>query len=562
MEIRITRKQALQIGFDKFEQFGYREHSWGWRGNKAVSFDLSRFTPDQVSIFKTLLTNAKGVYGMRTNVRDFALWEAAASPSADLSTDKVASIQSFTQMLTEFMRKVPEHRLYKRDTKLDAWLAYHVKKIVFRPKRITNGWFGKEVIPPHVEMTLQYEHGTLGAVDSSVTFWANDVVGDTVAETLRNKDWYPETDELRKRYDKTTKKFKKWFKAIGKQFLANGTASFQETSDNAWWRKQTVTFKLDNARVVIDVLKEGDAGEDEDDSDDDDARGTSSFWFHLVKNDEGKTETVGEPVVLPIHPYLRVFHLSKHMQLTLHISALTRYKYDPQMIDKLVIDDTRKSLVKLLIDHRSSTYQDIIGAKSGGAIVMLCGSPGTGKTLTAEVFAESEQRALYSVQCAQLGTSPEALENELLKVLARAQRWKAVLLLDEADVYVYKRGKDVQQNAMVGVFLRVLEYQNAVMFMTTNRAKDIDDAVASRCTARLVYAPPTVEEQARIWRVLVDTASAKMTDAEIAKVAEANPKLSGRDVKNLLKLAMLVCEVDKPITAKTIEFVKQFKPTS
>jgi len=283
------------------------------------------------------------------------------------------------------------------------------------------------------------------------------------------------------------------------------------------------------------------------------------FWktrSEFVGDDDDDIQ-VGAVEVL-IHPLVMVFHLSKHLRCTTHVSNLKRYKYDKKMIGKLVIDDTRKALVKVLIAHRTSKYQDIISSKSGGAIVMLCGSPGTGKTLTAEVFAESEERALYSVQCSQLGVTPEELETELMKVLTRAQRWNAVLLLDEADVYVHKRGKDIIQNAMVGVFLRVLEYHNAIMFLTTNRAKDIDDAVASRCTAKLVYENPSTAELTRIWRVLVDTANAKMSDEQIAKVVAAHGELSGRDVKNLLKLAMLVSEEE--ITAKTITFVKQFKP--
>lgn len=37
----------------------------------------------------------------------------------------------------------------------------------------------------------------------------------------------------------------------------------------------------------------------------------------------------------------------------------------------------------------------------------------------------------------------------------------------------------------------------------------------------------------------------------------------GRDVKNLLKLGSMVAAVNgKEITAKTVEFVKQFKPTA
>lgn len=207
-------------------------------------------------------------------------------------------------------------------------------------------------------------------------------------------------------------------------------------------------------------------------------------------------------------------------------------------------------------------FRDIVGGKSGGAIVMCAGRPGTGKTLTAEVYAESKGRPLYSVQASQLGVTPEALEDELLKVFARAQRWNAILLIDEADVYVRQRGDDLQQNAIVGVLLRVLEYYNGVLFLTTNRADMVDDAVASRCLARIEYGVPTPMEQARIWHVLSGASGIKVSQATIAKITAQFPHLSGRDVKNLLKLAGMVSSArGEKITSKTIAYVKKFKPT-
>ncbi len=135
------------------------------------------------------------------------------------------------------------------------------------------------------------------------------------------------------------------------------------------------------------------------------------------------------------------------------------------------------------------------------------------------------------------------------------------MLLDEADVYVHQRGDNMHQNAIVGVFLRILEYQNAVLFMTTNRPDDVDDAIASRCIARIPFRVPSTDEQIRIWRILAAGSQANISEATIKAVAIANPALSGRDVKNLLKLAMLINGTE-PISPSTIDFVKQFKPTT
>ena len=63
---------------------------------------------------------------------------------------------------------------------------------------------------------------------------------------------------------------------------------------------------------------------------------------------------------------------------------------------------------------------------------MLHGSPGVGKTLTAEAIAELLHRPLYSVSVGELGTNTQELEDKLREILEVASTWKAVVLLDEA----------------------------------------------------------------------------------------------------------------------------------
>ena len=86
---------------------------------------------------------------------------------------------------------------------------------------------------------------------------------------------------------------------------------------------------------------------------------------------------------------------------------------------------------------------------------MLTGLPGVGKTLTAEVFAEIQKKPLYAVQSSQLGVEPAEIEKQLNLCFERSNRWNAVLLIDEADVYVHQRTNDLKQNSVVGTFLRV-----------------------------------------------------------------------------------------------------------
>ena len=58
-----------------------------------------------------------------------------------------------------------------------------------------------------------------------------------------------------------------------------------------------------------------------------------------------------------------------------------------------------------------------------------------------------------------LGTTAHELDSALTTLFALAQDWKAIVLIDEADVFLERRDvHDLVRNAMVAVFLRQLEY--------------------------------------------------------------------------------------------------------
>lgn len=196
---------------------------------------------------------------------------------------------------------------------------------------------------------------------------------------------------------------------------------------------------------------------------------------------------------------------------------------------------------------------------TGNGRYLLADFTVTHNTLSAEVFSELVKRPLYCVQCSQLGTNEEALEKELNIVLSRSVRWKAILLIDEADVYTHERGEDIQQNAIVGVFLRVLEHYRGVMFMTSNRDTIIDDAIMSRATAWIQYDYPEPKALAEIWRVLSDNYAVELSKEDITELCKVFPRISGRSIKSLLRLGrLLVSKKGGRVDVKLLHYVSQF----
>ena len=568
MEITIRKELAEAIGLTKFKPFGIEKESWGWR-TQGIDLDLSRFDAGKLDHLEGLLATQAKVRGAAVALRDIATWKAAIKDAKGL---KPRTVRAFETILQQFLLKVPGHRLYaKSEHDPELWEPFYVNRIEYEPpnERVGN--------PAQVVLYLLWEEFG-GRRSSSEHFRDFDVRGMNCVEILARKGWYAETPELRQQHLAHLARFSEIHPQVGKQFLATGFGSDDvdgnpEGRRDSWYWKRTHQHGLlrttGPSRVVVDVFYEEDGSRRESG---DSLR--SSFWpmvrsGALKSTEDGDQEAADEVDLstqdpddvpeIPVHPYLAVFDLARHLRLRVHVGQLTEYQYDPHLADKLVLSEDRKALVRLLVEHKSGGFQDIVKGKAGGAVVLLAGPPGTGKTLTAEVYAEAEGRALYSIQCSQLGTDPEALEDELLKVFARSKRWNAVMLLDEADVYVHERGNDLTQNAIVGVFLRVLEYQDAVLFLTTNRPDDVDDAIASRCIAKLSYDVPDQADQARIWHFLADATGVPKGQLAVDAIVAANPGLSGRDVKNLLKLAKLINP--EKIDPATIEFVKQFKPT-
>jgi SpoVK/Ycf46/Vps4 family AAA+-type ATPase len=196
------------------------------------------------------------------------------------------------------------------------------------------------------------------------------------------------------------------------------------------------------------------------------------------------------------------------------------YRMERRGYDQLVLPEATKDFVKALVHEcrtDSKLVQDFVATKGDGVVLALYGEPGTGKTLTAEAVAEELRRPMMVIAVSNLGSEIRHVEIELESLLRTAERWDSIVLLDEADIFLEKRGRDHYRNAMVAVFLKMLESHNSPLFMTTNRVFEFDSAIRSRVNVAIEY--KTLDRQARtqVWRQFLARVEHELAEDEISK---------------------------------------------
>ncbi|KAF5629626.1 TOB3 (member of AAA-ATPase family) [Fusarium tjaetaba] len=228
-----------------------------------------------------------------------------------------------------------------------------------------------------------------------------------------------------------------------------------------------------------------------------------------------------------------------------------------ESISNLIIAQDELKTIQALSNCQNSQTRhwsaDFIEGKGSGQIILLQGPPGVGKTYTVEAISEWLRRPLLALTVADIGTVETLVEGELMKWFDLAEAWNAVLLVDEADIFLERRqNRDLARNGLVSAFLRRMEYFKGLLFLTTNRVGQIVDAFVSRVHIAIGYQALDEETRRKVWsgffRKLVRERAGKVQIAPDAKkwvldtASETN--LNGRDIRNALQTAITLAEFE------------------
>jgi hypothetical protein len=309
------------------------------------------------------------------------------------------------------------------------------------------------------------------------------------------------------------------------------------------------------------------------------AQGQTSYLKRLTLDEIAKNKEVmlGRPQDLMfISPFVLGYSLRSKIWLRFYIEDCRPIEWNDEAYEHLVYPEEQKDLVLTFVQNHKKTRDttgegiDVIKGKGQGLVFLLSGPPGTGKTLTAEAVADRSRRPLLYLQAEDLGINAAVLGANLKKFMEMATEWNAVILLDEADVFLGERNPvDIARNELVSIFLREIEYYRGILFLTTNLFNTIDTAFRSRVNIHLVFQTLPPDSRKVVWQKFVDRlppALAKDLDIIQGKSKEGEAReeakmikpsellsdedfselsqwdLNGREIKNAVKTVRAWCE--------------------
>ncbi|KAF8244609.1 P-loop containing nucleoside triphosphate hydrolase protein [Wilcoxina mikolae CBS 423.85] len=273
-----------------------------------------------------------------------------------------------------------------------------------------------------------------------------------------------------------------------------------------------------------------------------------------------------DPTLCP--PYIYGYDPNGKVWGRFFIDQITEARWKGDAFESLILHSARKHVIRSLVNsHRfpePEKVRDQGELKGKGLVILLHGAPGSGKTLTAETVAEHTKRVILSISSGSLGQEVYEINYKLKELLKYATAWNAIVLIDEADVFLEARQGGVasrlEHNSIVAVFLHHLEYFQGIIFLTSNRVDGFDCAVKSRIHLLLGYNAPDLDARRMLWKQMLGNIPPEeaVFDIEEALAMVESYPFTGREISNATNtLRTLGREDCGKVTLEHFEMMKQ-----
>lgn len=238
-------------------------------------------------------------------------------------------------------------------------------------------------------------------------------------------------------------------------------------------------------------------------------------------------------------PAKQVFRNQQRLEtlITQRLSAMGENK-PVQVLKKKSKSDFPAFKSEWINTQPSLRHVERLVKREGTARICLYGPPGAGKTAYAQELAERLERP-FMLQSGSdlLGMYVGETEKNIAAMFDKAERNGAVLLLDEADTFLYNRSlaRSSWEVSAINEFMVRLERFEGVFLATTNRFESFDKAILRRLQLKVEFGYLRVEQVKDIVQACVkDKEKAQaLSPAQLVGFDHLTPGLIRAAVQNL-----------------------------
>ena len=249
------------------------------------------------------------------------------------------------------------------------------------------------------------------------------------------------------------------------------------------------------------------------------------------------------------------------LQSNSKLATLARKIIPRRQWEDLILPFDRLQLLREIcnyVKYRSLVYEQwkfesklVLGK---GLYSLFSGSPGTGKTMTAEIMAGELGLDLYKIDLSTVVSKYIGeTEKNLSHIFQEAETSNAILFFDEADALFGKRSQisdahDRYANIEVSYLLQKLEEYEGIVILATNLRRNLDDAFLRRFHFTVEFALPKEKERLRIWQGIFPAATPQSSDLDLGFMARQF-EISGGNIRNIaLAAAFLAADDGEVVT--------------
>lgn len=210
-----------------------------------------------------------------------------------------------------------------------------------------------------------------------------------------------------------------------------------------------------------------------------------------------------------------------------------------QTLGDVIIPESDKQLISQIITKCSSDKRrDLekwgfkVESNKQGAVLLLYGAPGTGKTFTAGAIANELHRDLVTLNVPELRNKYYGETEKLIKRAFCEMREMAskdsnapVFLLNEADQLIHERIANTStcstiENSIQSIILEELETFPGILILTTNLESNLDEAFFRRFDLKFRFGLPDIESRRNLWKMYLRTEIPGSTDIDVEPLAQ------------------------------------------